>query len=1450
MSEIKITDLVPQETIDKVKELNTEVRDLLTTYTNTAKELAKGVNINVRCIGDIDKLEKLLNEKSKEAAIITEQLNDALARQSQVIGNTTNTIARQLMEQERVNKTQREAYTDTESFKKLLEQVNGSYENRVKRLVETNQAIAANKKQQDDLKKALDTGRISQEQYNQRLVELTMTERELKQTKADLTNHLKNEEREMQSVEGSYRNLSQRLELMKKAYKDLTEEERNSPLGKEMETAIQNLDAHLKDVAADMGEFQRNVGNYAIAGQNGVVTTESLMDVMNQQAITMQDVADQTKILEEGKRMLATTDEHYAETLAAINAQIDENKAKLTDVSDIMEKDATSAAEAEAQNKRLQEAMKHIDVTADGAQTRIDELNARIERNNAVIDKATPTTEKLAKEQKELEEAAKKAEKELANEQKTNESLAGQMLSLIGINQNFGSSFTSLESGGNVLDGLNTKLKAFSKTLMGLLANPWVLSFLGIAGVVAGFKWWYDYNKGLIEASRLTQNFTGLTGDAADKITVDTQAIAEHMGKSFDNTIGATNTLVQQFGISWEEALTKIEDGIEAGADMNGRFVENINQFAPALRDAGVSVDEFVSILAETRNGIFDEKGVQDIIKGGTRLRAMTKQIAESLDACGISSKQMQEDLANGNINMLEAVQQVSAKLKELPENSQEAGMLMKNVFGRTAAQGGALLIQSIADVNTNLDEAKSRMGELGKLNREQMEAQKELNESLAAVFKMSGTSFEEMTIQAKIYIVQGLINIIKWCVDIVNWFVRIYNKSIVVRGAVNRIANSFKTLWEIAKFVLNQIVDSFKSMGTVVEGIVTLDWDKVTKGWHDGMNALKGNVITMAKNIASNTAQAFNDTLSDEMREVSVNLGSDTSGVGASTKDTNTEYKPTGYESEKDRKAREKAAKQAQKEAEKSAKEELKRLHELEESKISMMDDGHEKELAIIRLKFKKKIDEIKGNGETENALRIQLAEQSQKEISDCELKYQTQLAKINLENRLASVKKGSEEELNLKLAQIEASRSAEIKAAEKTGADVNLINAKFNQERADLEAEYANKRASKIEEQYGVEEIKRNKANSDAVNALKERYAKELALAKGNATKQEKLNRQLEKDLYKLEVKYAREVSEASIKMLEDILNLEHMSAEDRLKWEKELAKAKIALDAQVTDANTESVKQQISDDDKLWENRKANLEKWLGVASEAISNISELVNTLFDSQISKIEEEQEANTEAGEKEQARISELVEKKVITEEEGEARKRAAEAQTAKKNEELEKKKAQLQHKQAVWDKANSLAQAGIATALAIVRALPNLAMAAIAGTLGAVQIATILATPIPKYAKGTDYHKGGPAIVGDGGCPEIILFNGGAWLTPDKPTVVDIPTGATVLPSIIEYDGGLADLVSIPPESQNNSSLIVNDYRSLERKVDEVANILRQQIRVQHMDAYMAQYEIFKSRF
>ena len=1431
MADVKITDLVDQQAIEKIKELNTEMVALVTTYTNTAKELAKGLEVNVKIVGDLDLLDKLYVTKAKEAAAALEKLKNVIAQQGQVIANTTPTVSRHLMEQERVNKAQRDAYTEHDKVKKLLEQFHDTYQDQLNSLAKINNELSANKKAQKENENALKNGQKSMADFKATQVELIAEHRRLSQEKRSLNQIMTAEEKAMQAPETSYKRMSQELELLKNAYKGLAEEGRNSPFGKELEAAIQNLDAHLKDVSADMGEFQRNVGNYAIAGQNGVVATESLVAVMNQQAVTMQDVADQTRILEEGKRLLNTEDANYQQTLDAVNAKLEENKTKLSDVTDILGREARSVSEAEAQNKRLSEAIKHIDLTSADAKKKLEEMRNQIERNKRTIADATGANEKFA----------------------------DSMLGLIGVNANLGSSLRTLGSGGNFIDGLHSKVKAFGQTLMGLLANPWVIGFLGLAAVGAAFKWWWDFNSGMEEASRLTDNFAKDSMKAAnkteeemsqmsDKITSHMSAIADTLGNGYDETIGAANTMVQQFGVSWEEAMELMQQGYTAGANMSGNMLANIDRFGPALRDAGVSADEFMAILSNTRNGIFNEDGLQNILKAGTRLRAMTKQTSKALDDVGLSSQKMQKDLEDGTINMMEAVQQVAAKLKELPENSQEAGQIMKNVFGRTAAEGGMLLIESIADVNTNLQECIDSMDELGRVNNEQMNAQIELNEALNSVFKMSGDSFEIMKTKALTFATKALTNIIRCCADIVNWFIRMYNKSIVVRAVIQSYGNAFKNVWEVVKLVVTQILDSLKSVGTMIEGAVTLDWEKVKNGYLDGLKSLKTNLTNAGKTLGQNFSEAFNKTVEDKLQEVSIGYDNvDLNGIGASN---NGNHDGTGtLPGNKGDKENEKANAKAAKDAEKRANEELKLLMELEEAKVALMVEGHEKDLALIRLNFKKKIDSIKGNSQTEIDLRLNYAMQCEYAVAECERKYREELSKINFENQLASVKKGSKEELTLRLAQIEKNRQAELKAAEKSGADVNLINEKFNLQRQEKLEEYAANRADILTKQYAKEQSDRDNAMMTELNALKTQYNEKLKAAKGNAAKMEEAEKELQRNSARIEEKYAQTSAKASIELLEKMLKEENLSAEDREKIEQDLTKAKMDMETLMADHAINETKRVTETEQEESEKRKASIKQWLQVAADSFNAVAELADALYESKIQKIEEEQERNDEAAEKEQARISDLVSKQVITEEEGEARKRAAEALTAKKNEELERKKAALKRKQAIWDKSNSVIQATIATSVAIVEALPNLVMAAIVGALGAAEIATILATPIPQYKKGTDYHKGGMAIVGDGGRQEVVLLNGKAWLTPDTPTLVDMPVGSSVIPSVAEFNDAFGGFPELIPSERPVINVKPYDDARLRRSVEELIYISKMMYRQQHRDAKERSFEIYKSK-
>lgn len=1422
----KITDLVDPSAIEQLKTLDRELRNALETYLEVARSMARGLNIDVRGIADLERLEALLAEKSREAAEAQRKLSEVMAQQQTVIANTTNTIARELAARENVNRATREEYTGYDKVRQILERVNDTYSQQSARMVELKDKINANKNAQTENDKAYKDGSISLQEYNKKRVELLENERALAQEKRELNKIMTIEEKANMSLETSYANMSQRLEMLKNAYKQMAAEQRASAEGRELQAAIQELDLHMKDLGANMGEHQRSVGNYAIACQNGVVTTQSLTACIQQEAATFKDLSDQTKLIEESITMLDRKDANYQKTLDAANAKLAENKRKLSDVSDIMGKEAKTVSEAEAQNKRFAEAIKHISVRTAEGKRQIEAINERIKENKKVIDEAAGA----------------------------NAGFAEGLLNLVGINTNFGKSFEGLGKGGDFLGGLRIKTEAFGKTLIGMLANPWVLAFLGIAGTAAAFKWWYDYNKGLIEASRLTENFTGKTGEAADAVTTRMQALGDKMGKSYSDTIGAANQLVQQFGITWDEAMQLMQDGIVAGADMSGNLTDNISQFAGAFKDAGVSAEQFMAILAETRNGLFDEKALQSISVAGNRLRSMTDATEKALNNVGIDAKKMQEDLASGNISMMDAISQITDKLKELPVNSQEAGEIMKNVFGRADEQMGSGFLKSISDVNDNLQVAKERMGELGKANDEQMNAQAKLSAMTAALFKANGTSFEVMTTKAKTYVAQGLTTIIKGCIDIANWAIRIYNNSAMVRAGLMKTILTFKNLWEVGKMLFNNLINGFKSLGAIIEDIFTGNFSKIKEDYKKGLQSFGDNVANAMKNIAKNAVDAYNEiTEGGNLKEFKL---PDTTSAEAPSSNLNGTISPSDYiapEDEDEKKKKEEEAKKAAKEREKEMKEELKKLEALEESKIAIMADGHEKDMAQIRLNIKKKLDQITGDGETEKALRVQLIDQMNVELAKCESDFQKKISETNLANRLEYVKKGSNEERILKLAQLSRQEEEELAEADKNGADKNIIAEKYAAKRLEIENAYNEAQLKEMDDNFANEQDKRNNQMLGEIAALRQKYAERLKVAK-TAEEREAAEKELNDKSEKLQTDYAKQTAQAAITYLEAILDFDKLTAEQREAYAKQLADAKFKLSEVATDKEVANIKKTADEEAAAKAKRLKALNEWAQRAQEVFASITDFVSNMYDAQIDKMDEQIEANTEAGDAEQERIQELVDSNVITEEEGEARKQAAEAETAAKNKKLEEEKAALQMKAAKFKKASDLVQATISTGLAITNALTTspfplgLAMAAIAATMGALQIATIAAQPLPKYAKGTESHPGGLAVVGDGGCQEVVRVGNMTWLTPDRPTLVDLPQGAEVVPSIERFIAENA-AVNVPADGVN--TIVVNDYEkfeaSVERGFNRIVAMIQAQIKAWRKSDYKARYELYK---
>lgn len=196
----------------------------------------------------------------------------------------------------------------------------------------------------------------------------------------------------------------------------------------------------------------------------------------------------------------------------------------------------------------------------------------------------------------------------------------------------------------------------------------------------------------------------------------------------------------------------------------------------------------------------------------------------------------------------------------------------------------------------------------------------------------------------------------------------------------------------------------------------------------------------------------------------------------------------------------------------------------------------------------------------------------------------------------------------------------------------------------------------------------------------------------------------------------------------------------------------------------------------DQYLREQTVINLEETKKIYTDVTSAIGNLFSSITAARLQDIDMEKQAVTDQmnRELEMAGTNEAAKDEIRKEAE-------------RKQRELEKKRLEEQRKFAIFEKASAVIAAGINTALAITNQLAKgdpytaFARAALAGALGAIQIAAIIAKPIPKFAVGTDNAPGGLAFVGERGTELIQTPSGEAWLTPNKATLTNLPKGSKV---------------------------------------------------------------------
>ena len=151
------------------------------------------------------------------------------------------------------------------------------------------------------------------------------------------------------------------------------------------------------------------------------------------------------------------------------------------------------------------------------------------------------------------------------------------------------------------------------------------------------------------------------------ELTKNAIVLRDTFGFEINESMRAVNMLMDQFGISGEEAFNLIAQGAQNGLDKNGDLLDSINEYSVHYKQLGFTSEEFFNSLENgTAAGTFSVDKLGDAMKEfGIRVREGGDDVDTALASMGLVAQGVGEkalDAYNKNVEKLEKLNEKIAK--------------------------------------------------------------------------------------------------------------------------------------------------------------------------------------------------------------------------------------------------------------------------------------------------------------------------------------------------------------------------------------------------------------------------------------------------------------------------------------------------------------------------------------------------------------------------------------------------------------------------------------------------------------------------------------------------------------------------------------------------------------------------------------------------------------------
>ena len=268
------------------------------------------------------------------------------------------------------------------------------------------------------------------------------------------------------------------------------------------------------------------------------------------------------------------------------------------------------------------------------------------------------------------------------------------------------------------------------KQIAAIPVAGWIAGITAV--VVMGVNQMIKYNEQIRTLQKETAGITKLQGDMLRDATLQSSVIEQALGLDRLETLESAKALVNEFGISYAEALGVIEDGAIRGGNANKEYLESIREYPAFFANAGYSAQQFIDIVnAGYDLGIYNDKLPDAIKEFDLSIKEQTKSTRDALINAfgGPFADELLKNVSAGKITTKQALEEIASESEKYNLTQKQQAQLTADIF-RGAGEDAGGFAKIMAAVRKSADDANRPLSETEKILKNQVDAYAEMTEA------------------------------------------------------------------------------------------------------------------------------------------------------------------------------------------------------------------------------------------------------------------------------------------------------------------------------------------------------------------------------------------------------------------------------------------------------------------------------------------------------------------------------------------------------------------------------------------------------------------------------------------------------------------------------------------------------------------------------------------------